>query len=58
MNFVAEVTRNQTMRWSAGSTTTWFGTERRSVPIVVVVTPELLALSFFEEDLPGVVFVG
>jgi hypothetical protein len=49
MNFVELVTRYHTMRWSVGSITTWFGTERRIMPMVVVTTA-LLALLFFVLD--------
>jgi hypothetical protein len=39
--------------------TTWFATERRTVPMVVVTTALLLFLSFlFFEERPGVASVG
>ena len=44
MNFVVELTRYQMMRWSVASITTWFGTERRMVPMVVMVMLGLLFL--------------
>jgi len=60
MNLVVEVTRYQMMRWSSGSITIWFATDRRTMPMVVVTTALLLFLSFFD-DLPlptGVVLFG
>jgi hypothetical protein len=58
MNFVVEFTRYQMMRWSVASSTTWFGTDRRMEPIVVVVIPVLVLFLLFFEDLPGVASVG
>jgi hypothetical protein len=56
MNLVVEDTRYQMMRWSSGSITIWFGTDRRTIPIVVVVTPLLLFLSFFDDFPAGMLF--
>ena len=60
MNFVVQLTRYQMMRWSVGSITTWFGTERRIMPMVVMVMLGLLflLLLLFLEDRPGVASVG
>jgi len=54
------VTRYQMMRWSSGSITIWLGTDRRTMPMVVVVTALLLSpfLSFFDDLPTGVELPG